>query len=136
MEFINTLTDNSLVFSIFIMGILNTLAFLVVLLLRQRNRIQQDLSRIEKQLASLTETSFEMRQRFSNVEKQVLLRTEQQKTQEIKFVSSEAEKPKPIKTERVKTEVPVLEVENISKPTIDRFRSQAEDDILAALAAV
>lgn len=136
MELINTLTNNSLVFSILVVGVLNTLIFLVVLLVRQRNRISQDLSRIEKQMARLTETSFEMRQQFSDLEKRLLLRTEPLKIEETHRPGAEVVKPKPIKAEQVKTEVPVLEVEPISKPTIDRFRSQAEDDILAALAAV
>lgn len=135
MEFMNTFVNNSLVFSILIVGVLNTLAFLVFLLLRQRNKIQQDLSRIESQLASLMEASFEHRQQFTAVEKRLSLRADEPKI-EAKSVSAESIQTQVSRPEPAKIDVPVLEVENTNRATIDRFRSRAEDDILAALAGV
>ena len=52
-------------------------------------------------------------------------------TKSAESIQAQVSRPEP-----AKIDVPVLEVENTNRATIDRFRSRAEDDILAALAGV
>jgi hypothetical protein len=135
MNIIDSFLNNQLVLSILILFIINTLAFLVFLLVRQRNKIQQDLSRIEHQIAALAELSFDARKHIVEAEKRMFVRIAQLKQEGATQHKREKPQVEANKVHVNNMDVPILEPETKPKRSAERFSSQAEEDILAAIAA-
>lgn len=135
MNIIDSFLNNQLALSVLILSIINTLAFLVFLLLRQRNKIQQDLSRLEDQIAALAESSFDARKRIVEAEKRICVRIEQIKQEGAAQHKREKPQVDTSKVEANNVNAPILESDLKPKRSSERFSSQAEEDILAAIAA-
>lgn len=140
MNIIDSFFNNQLVLSIFILFIINTLAFLVILLVRQRNKIQQDLSKLENQIAALAESSSDARNRIVEAEKRICvhiaqLKPEASAQQQRETPKVDAGKVVAANAVESQVDVPLLEPETVPKRSAERFSSQAEEDILAAIAA-
>ncbi len=135
MNIIDSFLNDQLVLSILILFIINTLAFLVFLLVRQRNKIQQDLSRLEDQIAALAESSFDARKRIVEAEKRICVRIAQLKQEGATQQKREKPQVEASKVDVNNVDVPILEPEAKPKRSAERFSSQAEEDILAAIAA-
>ncbi|MBV1872342.1 MAG: hypothetical protein KUG83_07320 [Gammaproteobacteria bacterium] len=126
MEIIDSFGSSQFIVSILGLFLVNTLIFMIVLLLRQKNSMETELLRIQDQIAALADSTYGVKKRVVEAEKRISAR--------ISALKSPPKVVRPVEESQehlFSTSGFDVQEKPISKS--GRSASKAEDDILAAI---